>query len=119
MTTADTAAIVAVVGVLGSSVAILGWVVKYVLRNFNATLSEYNKTHDSLSQNIAKYSDVADKQLALISKQLDIAKERDERDEAFYNGVLKNLKSIDGTVKANNRLLKGGRNDVQNHNKSK
>ena len=59
----ESATAIAAISALASIAAVLGWVIKYILKDFNSTQRE-------LSKNIAKQSDVADKKLRLVEKQI-------------------------------------------------
>ena len=75
------------IAVLATIAGVLGWVIKYILRDFNSTQRE-------LSKNIAKQSEIGDKQLQLVEKQLETTIERDRRDMEFHKQVIKNFEEL-------------------------
>ena len=103
----ETGVAISAIGALSAISAVLGWVIKYILKNFNETQRE-------LSKNIGKQADVQVKQLVLVEKQINSTADRDKRDKEFQKEVLYGLKNLGDdnaiireTVEKNHKFLSG------------
>lgn len=98
---ADTSAVIAAIGALASISAVLGWVVKYVIKDFN-------KTQRELSQNLSKGNDLTEKQLVISKERAERDQERDKRDQEFHSNVMEQFAKLsakqDKTIEAVNNI---------------
>ena len=89
--------IIAAIGALASIAGVLGWVVKFVIKDFNATQRE-------LSENLSKGNDLTEKQLRIAEEREERDLERDKRDQEFHRNVMAHFSNLsdkqDRTIEA-------------------